>query len=124
MLTKDKIILSAAKAEPLPNNLDPADVFLFLSLRALYSQAKHGGMDAEQGAREKTQILRQHEQMKLWVRVVGEHRRKEQEFENAWNKFCQNPTLENANAMHQSWFRAGMRIPALEGEGPDGTDEC
>lgn len=121
-MTKDEIIKLAARGGPLISDLDPADTYLFLSLRALYAQAKHGELSSEQGAQEKTQILRQHEQMKLWVRVVEEHRRKEKEFEGAWIKFCQNPTLENANAMHKSWFRAGMKIPALEGEESDGND--
>lgn len=113
-MTKDEIIKLAAKGGPLYSDFDPADTFLFLALRALYSQARSGDLDAEQGKREKTAILRQYESMKLWVRVVKEHQRKEQEFEKAWDDFAKNPTLDNANALHQAWFRAGMKIPVLE----------
>lgn len=123
-MTRDELIKLAAKGGPLLSDLNPADTFLFLSLRALYAQAKHGGLDAEQGAHEKNAILRDYEKMKLWVRVVEEHRRKEHDYEAAWDKFCKNPTLENAQELHKSWFRAGMKIPALEGEEPDGDDEC
>lgn len=113
-MTKDELIKLAAKGGPLISDFDPADTYLFLSLRALYAQAKHGELSSEQGAQEKTQILRQYEKMKLWVRVVEEHRRKEKEFECAWERFAKNPSLENGQELHKSWFRAGMKIPASD----------
>lgn len=109
-MTKEEIVAAAAKAGPLPEGLDVADTFLFVALRSLYLQAKHVGMDKAQGKKEKTAILRQHEKMKLWVRVVEEHRRKEQEFEGAWNAFAKDPTPENAEALHQAWYRCGLKI--------------
>lgn len=110
-MTKDEIIVAAAKGGPLPEDgLDPADIFLFLSLRSLYAQAKHGGMSKEQGATEKSAILKRFDEMKLWVRVVEEHRRKEQAFEGAWETFSRNPTPENADALHKAWFNAGLKI--------------
>ena len=110
-MTKEEIIVAAAKGGPLPEGgLDPADTFLFLSLRSLYSQAKHGGMSKEQGAKEKTAILGKYEEMKLWVKVIGEHRRKEQAFEGAWEAFSRSPTMENADALHKAWFNCGLKI--------------
>lgn len=112
-MTKEEIIVASAKGGPLPEGgLDPADTFLFLSLRSLYSQAKHGGMSKEQGAKEKTTILKQYDEMKIWVRVVEEHRRKEQAFEGAWEAFSQSPTTENADALHKAWFNCGLKILA------------
>lgn len=112
-MTKDDIIRLAARGGPLYSDFDPADTFLFLSLRTLYAQARSGGMDAEQGKREKNEVLRQYDTMKLWVKIVTEHQRKEREFEAAWDKFAKNPTLDNANELHKTWFRCGMKIQNL-----------
>lgn len=108
-MTKDEIITTAAKISPLPEGLDIADTYLFVSLRSLYLQARHGDMSKEQGAKEKTAILRHYDRMKLWVRVVEEHRRKEKEFEGAWEEFAKNPTQENAEKLHRAWFRCGIK---------------
>ena len=116
-MTKEEIIAAAGKGDPLPDGLDPADTFLFMSLRSLYSQAKNGRMDRAQGAKEKQAILRQHEKMKLWVRVAEEHRRKEQEFQGAWDDFANDPSPENADKLHRAWFRCGIKIASKEQEG-------
>lgn len=108
-MTKDEIIMLAAKGGPLPEDLGPAEAYLFMALRSLYLQAKHTDMSKEQGAKEKTAILRHYDKMKLWVRVVEEHRRKEKEFEGAWEEFAKNPTQENAEKLHRAWFRCGIK---------------
>lgn len=123
-MSKDDIIQLAAKGGPLPEDLDPADTFLFLALRALYSQARYTDMSKEQGAKEKNAVLRQYDKMKLWVRVVGEHRRKEREFEIAWETFAKNPTWSNASFLHQAWFNAKLKpvfAPAEEEDQLQGT---
>ena len=112
-MTKDEIIALAAKGGPLPDGLDPADTFLFMSLRSLYLQAKHSNISKEQGAKEKASILKQHEKMKSWTRVVEEHRRKEQEFEGAWNDFAKDPSLENADKLHRAWFNCGTKLASV-----------
>lgn len=109
-MTKDEIIMLAAKGGPLPEGLDPADTFLFMALRSLYLQARHTNMDKDQGAKEKRAILVQHEKMKLWVKVVEEHRRKEREFEEAWTLFAKDPTTENAEKLHRAWFNCGIKL--------------
>lgn len=109
-MTKDEIIMLAAKGGPLPEGLDPADAFLFMALRSLYLQARHTNMDKDQGAKEKRAILTQHEKMKLWIRVVEEHRRKEREFAGAWEEFAKNPTQENAEKLHRAWFNCGIKL--------------
>lgn len=108
-ITKEEIIQLAAKGGPLPEDLDPADTFLFLALRALYSQARYTDMSKEQGSKEKNAVLRQYDHMKLWVRVVGEHRRKERDFESAWEEFAKEPTWDNANRLHEAWFKAKIK---------------
>lgn len=108
-MSKDDIIQLAAKGGPLPEDLDPADTFLFLALRALYSQARYTDMSKEQGLKEKNAVLRQYDKMKLWVRVVGEHRRKERDFESAWEEFAKEPTWDNANRLHEAWFKAKIK---------------
>lgn len=113
-VTKDEIIVAASKGGPLPDGLGPAETYLFMALRSLYLQAKHGGIGKEQGAKEKTAILRHYDRMQLWVRVVEEHRRKEREFENAWDEFAKNPSQENADKLHKAWFKAGIK-PRTDG---------
>lgn len=114
-MTKQEIITAAAKGVPLPDGLGQADTMLFLSLRALYSYAKHADMDKDQGTKEKALILKQYESAKLWEKIVEEHMRKEREFETAWNDFAQAPTWENADKLHEAWFKCGIK-PTAEHE--------
>lgn len=110
-MTKDEIVVKAAKGGDLPESgLDPADIFLFLAIRALYAKARHEGMSKEQGSKEKFAILSRYDEMKLWIRVIEEHRRKEREFEGAWEAFAKNPTLENADALHRAWYKCGLKV--------------
>lgn len=109
-MKKDEIIRLSAKGGKLPPDLDPADTFLFLSARALYSHARYSGMKPEDGAVEKSDIIRQYENFKLWLRIVDEHMRKEREFEGAWETFAKNPTLENANALHHAWTKGELKM--------------
>ena len=109
-MTKDEIIRLSAKGGKLPPDLNPADTFLFLSARALYSHARASGMKPEDGAVEKSDIIRQYENLKLWLRIVDEHMRKEREFERQWEAFAKNPTLENANALHKAWTKGELKI--------------
>lgn len=115
-MTKDEIIKLAAKGGALPEGLDPADTFLFMALRSLYLQARHGDMDKDRGVKEKNAILRHHEKMKLWVRAAEEHRRKEREFEEAWDEFAKDPTKENADKLHKAWFKCGIKLNVGEEE--------
>ncbi len=115
-MTKEEIIVASANGGELPDGLDPADTFLFMALRSLYAQAKHGDMSKEQGAREKNAIIKQHEKMKLWVRVAEEHRRKDRDFQGAWNEFAKDPTIENADNLHRAWFRCGIKIAENSGD--------
>lgn len=108
-MSKDDIIQLAAKGGPLPEDLDPADTFLFLSLRSLYTQAKYAEMNREQGTKEKNVVIRQYDHMKLWCRIVEEHRRKERDFETAWEAFAKEPTWDNANTLHRAWFNAKLK---------------
>lgn len=108
-MTQEEILRLAAKAVELPSGLDPAETYLFMAMRSLYLQARHTDMSKEQGLKEKNAVLRHYEKMKLWIRVVEEHRRKEQEFEGAWETFSKNPTRENADKLHRAWFRCGIK---------------
>lgn len=111
-MTKEELIKYAAKGGPLFSDLDNADTFLFLCMRALYSYAKNAGMDPEAGAAEKYDILARYDKMKLWERIINEYWRKEREFESAWETFAKNPTLENAEALHHAWSRSGLKVYA------------
>lgn len=108
-MTQEEILRLAAKAVELPSGLGPAETYLFMAMRSLYLQARHTDMSKEQGLKEKNAVLRHYEKMKLWIRVVEEHRRKEQEFEGAWETFAKNPTRENADKLHRAWFRCGIK---------------
>lgn len=111
-MTKDEIVVKAAKGGELPESgLDPADTFLFLCIRALYAKARHEGMSKEQGSKEKFAILSRYDEMKLWIRVIEEHRRKERDFEGAWERFAKDPSFENGNALHKAWFNCGLKVP-------------
>ena len=111
-MTKDEIVKTAAKGGALPEDgLDTADIFLFLSIRALYAYARHGEMSREQGTKEKSEILKRYESLKLWLGIVDDHWRKEREFEGAWTVFAKNPTFENGDALHRAWFNCGLKVP-------------
>ena len=100
----------------MPEGLDAAETFLFLSLRNLYSYARREGMEKERGAREKNEVLKQYEQFNLWEKIVKEHWRKEREYEAAFEAFAQEPTWENADALHRAWFRCGIKTRKPETE--------
>ena len=113
MLESD-ILVSAGKGGPLPEGLNPAETYLFLSLRALYTEARNGKVGKEQGIKEKAKIMKQYDEMKLWIRVVEEHRRKEREFEGAWEAFAKDPSPENGDALHKAWYNCGIKVPIDE----------
>ena len=117
-MTKDEIVKLAAQGVGLPEGLDPADTYLFFAMRYLYGSAKIGQVNREQGQLEKRIILQQHERMKLWVRVVESHRKKEREFESAWEDFAKDPSIENADRLHRAWYGCGIKI-AVETEESD-----
>ena len=114
-LTKDEIVKLAAQGVSLPDGLDPADSYLFFAMRYLYGSAKIGQIGKEQGQVEKRIILQLHERMKLYIKVVEEHRRKEREFEGAWEAFAKEPSIENADRLHKAWYGCGLKI-AVETE--------
>lgn len=114
-MTKEEIVKLAAQGVGLPEGLDPADNYLFFAMRYLYGSAKIGQVNREQGQLEKRIILQQHERMKLWIRVVESHRKKEREFESAWDAFAKDPCIENADRLHRAWYGCGIKI-AVETE--------
>lgn len=109
-MLRDEIIQLGAKGGPLPEGLNPAETFLFLSMRSLYYQARHKIITKEQGSKEKKELIRQYEKMALWVNIVEEHRRKEMALQGAWTSFAQDPSPENAKRLHEAWYRCGFKI--------------
>lgn len=122
MTELEEITKLAAKGSELPEGLDPAETFLFLSMRNLYSCAKREGMPKEQGTKEKNEILKRYEQLKLWIRLAEEHYRKEREYAEAFSAFAKEPTWENADALHRAWFRCGIMSGKPGDEEQDGLD--
>lgn len=122
MTELEEITKLAAMGEGLPEGLDPAETFLFLAMRNLYSFAKREGMPKEQGTKEKNEILKRYEQLKLWIRLAEEHYRKEREYAEAFETFAKEPTWENADALHRAWFRCGLKTPEPKPDENDGLD--
>ena len=70
----DEIELSAARNRPLPKNMNAPEMYLYLSMRALYSSWRRGDITKESAASEKKVIMgefrRLDDERSHWCEVV------------------------------------------------------
>jgi len=71
MKIKDIEVLASRNA-PMPDKFTPPEMFLFLSLRAIYSAWRKGTVETSQAKSEKTQVIKQYKELDLWHRIYTE----------------------------------------------------
>lgn len=71
-MTQAEIIERAGRGYPLPEGLCLPEQWFYLALRSLYYQFGEGMLSAEEAAREKGQLLQQHEMAMLHWRASRE----------------------------------------------------
>lgn len=92
---------AAIRGEEMPNGLEYPDQILFLQLRMLYSQKRHGTIDRETAIREKKKLLEEYKvyrfrdsMEKEWVEII-------KLTELARAEYRKNPTVENGMKLIQ-----------------------
>ncbi|MDE6019999.1 MAG: hypothetical protein K2H01_03235 [Ruminococcus sp.] len=68
----EDIEVLASRNAPMPDKLTPPEIFLFLSLRAVYAAWRTGTVETSQAKNEKTQVIRQYKELDLWHRIYTE----------------------------------------------------
>jgi len=65
----------ASRNAPMPDELTPPEIFLFLSLRAVYSAWRTGTVETSQAKNEKALVIRHYKELDLWHRIYTEQSR-------------------------------------------------
>ena len=74
-MTVGKIEIMAARNLPRPDGLLPPELYLYLSLRALYQSYRVKAVTKEQAKAEKAEIISQYNELDLWHRIYVQQSR-------------------------------------------------
>lgn len=109
-MTKDELEDLAYRGMPLPEDMkSQADILLFLNFRNLYDFARRIEMPAEQGKREKAEILKAYEVNKFLEDLQDDTVNMWKRIEIAAAAYAKNPGIETADALYKALYRAGRK---------------
>src|SRR5574344_1223570 len=95
---------AAIRGESVPDDLEPADIWLFLALRELYAQVKKGTITREIGATEKHKFKMEYNKLKFDLKLAYSTAELWKNIELRGSEYKKNRTLENADKFYKAVY--------------------
>ncbi|MCD8204978.1 MAG: hypothetical protein LUC16_04045 [Coprobacillus sp.] len=93
----ESLIKLASEDADMPDGLMLAEAYLFRMMQSLYADFRKGNITADQGKRQKMQIITAYQNATSSQRMWDDVRRRKMEGETFVNEYRKNPTIENAD---------------------------
>ena len=106
-MTLDELEDLAYMGQPMPELRSQAEVLAFLSFRNLYDFARRVGMTAEQGKREKSQIVEAYRINRFLEDIQEDTNRMWKQIEIAVCAYRKQPSIENADKLIDAMYKTG-----------------
>lgn len=87
----------ARSGADMPKGLCLAEIYLFQSMRHLYSEFRRGRISQGTGKRERVQIMNSYRTARSMQSIWAESLERKKDAESAVNEYRRNPTIENAD---------------------------
>lgn len=104
-MTPEELEDLAFRKQPMPELRSQAQVLLFQAFRNLYDYASRVQMPAEQGRREKKEILKAYEINKFLEDLQETTSQMWSRIEIASANYAKSPSIENADALYKAIYR-------------------